>query len=83
MAEIDESLLKTALTLPRDQRAELARNLLLSLEEPDASDPTEVERLWNLEIDRRIDAADESAELDCRIAVERVRAQIRNMNKRT
>ena len=43
-----------ALGLPLDERAQLAHELLLSLEEESALDPEVVERAWAKEVDRRM-----------------------------
>ena len=71
-------LLDRALALPADQRADVARHLLLSLEEAPLDDQNEVDQLWAEEIDTRIDRADagESTESDWREAVERVRKSL-------
>jgi putative addiction module component (TIGR02574 family) len=46
-------LLNLALTLPRKERASLARELIASLDEP-FDDPAEVEAAWKAEIERRV-----------------------------
>lgn len=43
-----------ALELPVRERAQLAQRLLASLDEYTAEDPAEVERAWELEIQRRL-----------------------------
>ena len=43
-----------ALELPASERARLARRLIESLDE-EGEDPTEVERAWEAEIQRRLD----------------------------
>lgn len=43
-----------ALGLPANERARLARRLIESLDE-EIEDPTEVERAWETEIQRRLD----------------------------
>ena len=43
-----------ALELPTSERARLARRLIVSLDE-EVEDPTEVERAWEAEIQRRLD----------------------------
>jgi putative addiction module component (TIGR02574 family) len=47
-----QDLLRDALRLPPEQRADLAAELLASLEGP-ADDPDEVEAAWAVEIERR------------------------------
>lgn len=46
-------LLNRALTLPREERESLARELIASLDEP-FDDPAEVEAAWRAEIERRV-----------------------------
>lgn len=47
-----QELLREALTLPIDQRADVAAELLASLD-ADAEDPAEVEAAWAAEVERR------------------------------
>jgi putative addiction module component (TIGR02574 family) len=73
MATLDE-IRSTILQLPQDDRAELARDLLVSLD----GDPTEtsnVEQVWNDEILARSEAyrRGEVTARDWRASVERVR----------
>lgn len=49
-----DSILKDALTLPADERAELIDTLLSSLDEPDR----EIDALWVKESNARLDAYD-------------------------
>lgn len=51
-----ESVLQEALTLPDEDRAHVAAELLASLETYE--DPDEVEKAWAAEIERRIDRAE-------------------------
>ena len=51
-AGIDE-ITQLALTLPVDQRAQVANALLASLDDPD--DPAEVHEAWTAEIKSRVD----------------------------
>jgi hypothetical protein len=52
-----EQLKQEAAKLPEAQRAELAAELLRSLDPPaDDDDPAEIERLWILEAKRRSEA---------------------------
>lgn len=46
-------LLAEALALSDHERADLAAELLASLDEPDAESQGEIEQLWATEIDRR------------------------------
>ncbi|USQ80173.1 addiction module protein [Ornithinimicrobium faecis] len=48
-----EEITQLALTLPVNERAEVASQLLASLDEP--SDPAEIHRRWTTEITRRVD----------------------------
>jgi putative addiction module component (TIGR02574 family) len=49
-------LLSEALDLPIKQRARLAQELLRSLDDDAAEDPTEVDQAWTREIGRRLSA---------------------------
>jgi putative addiction module component (TIGR02574 family) len=51
-----EQLEAEVLDLPPSDRARLARRLLASLDDEDAEDPQEVERAWEEEIRRRLEA---------------------------
>ena len=51
-----DHLQSEALALPARDRAALAHRLILSLDESDEDDPTEVELAWEEEIRRRLDA---------------------------
>jgi hypothetical protein len=48
-----KALLREALALPDPERADLAAELLASLDEPAADDPETVSALWSEELDRR------------------------------
>lgn len=48
-----EALLQEALKLPHDERADVAAELLASLDEGPEEDPSEVEKAWAAEIERR------------------------------
>ena len=52
MSNRAQELLREALTLPPDERADVAAELLASLDEP-REDPAEVEAAWAAEIERR------------------------------
>ncbi len=48
-----QALLREALALPTEDRADVAAELLASLEEAPPEDPAEVEAAWAQEIERR------------------------------
>jgi len=48
-----QELLREALTLPVNERADVAAELIASLDEPSAQNPAEVEAAWAREIERR------------------------------
>jgi len=48
-----DALLHEALRLPRDQRADVAAELLASLDDEAGDDLNDVERAWAAEIERR------------------------------
>lgn len=48
-----EALLREALALPDEDRANVAAELLASLDAPAAYDPATVRTLWNQELERR------------------------------
>jgi putative addiction module component (TIGR02574 family) len=48
-----EALLQEALKLPHKERADVAAELLASLDAEPAEDPAEVEKAWAAEIERR------------------------------
>jgi hypothetical protein len=48
-----EALLRDALALPVEDRADVAAELLASLDAPAADDPETVRSLWSEELDRR------------------------------
>jgi putative addiction module component (TIGR02574 family) len=52
MTQRAQELLREALALPVEERADIAAELLASLDEP-AEDPAEVEAAWAAEIERR------------------------------
>jgi putative addiction module component (TIGR02574 family) len=53
MTDRAQELLREALTLPIDQRADVAAELLASLDEPSTMDPKAVQAAWASEIERR------------------------------
>ncbi len=48
-----EALLQKALSLPEHERADIAAELLASLDVPATADPATVRNLWSQEIERR------------------------------
>ena len=48
-----QELLREALALPLEERADVAAQLLASLDDAAADDPAEVEAAWAVEIERR------------------------------
>jgi len=48
-----QALLREALALPVDERADVAAELLASLDDAAADDPAEVEAAWAVEIEAR------------------------------
>jgi putative addiction module component (TIGR02574 family) len=48
-----QELLREALTLPVAERADVAAELLASLDDAETEDPAEVEAAWAAEIERR------------------------------
>jgi putative addiction module component (TIGR02574 family) len=48
-----EALLQEALRLPRRERADVAAELLASLDDEPTEDPQELEKAWAAEIERR------------------------------
>lgn len=53
MTDRAQDLLREALTLPIDERADVAAELLASLDDAGAEDPAEVEAAWAAEIEKR------------------------------
>lgn len=53
MTDRTQSLLREALSLSDGERADLAAELLMSLDEPADHDPTEVQQSWAREIEKR------------------------------
>jgi putative addiction module component (TIGR02574 family) len=77
---LNAELVSKAMQLTADERAELARQLILSLEPAEAD--TDAEQAWDAEIERRLEAIDGgTARLtDWRESIERARAAIRKAN---
>ena len=53
MTDRAQALLREALTLSSDERADVAAELLASLEKPATEDPAAVQAAWGREIERR------------------------------
>jgi len=53
-----QEVLREALALPVDERADVAAELLASLDEGGGEDPAEVEAAWAAEIERRLAAVE-------------------------
>jgi putative addiction module component (TIGR02574 family) len=53
MTERAQELLRQALALPSEERADVAAELLASLDEPSPQDQAEVEGAWAREIEKR------------------------------
>jgi putative addiction module component (TIGR02574 family) len=53
MSSRAQELLRDALALPLDERADVAAELLASLDDAEAERPADVEAAWAVEIERR------------------------------
>lgn len=53
MTDEGEALLREALALPDEDRADVAAKLLASLDAPQADDPEVVQALWRHELEQR------------------------------
>jgi putative addiction module component (TIGR02574 family) len=53
MSDRAQTLLREALSLSPDERADVAAELLASLDEPASEDPAAVQAAWATEIERR------------------------------
>jgi putative addiction module component (TIGR02574 family) len=75
-----QELLREALTLPIAERADVAAELLASLDATDADNPAEVEAAWTSEIERRARRvmAGESAGIPWSDVRQRAEAELRN-----
>jgi putative addiction module component (TIGR02574 family) len=74
---LQSELKNKVLDLPRAERAELARDLILSLEDQ-VADP-DADAAWEVEIERRLAAVDrgEVQPVDWRDAIERIRGTLK------
>ena len=72
---LDLDMITKALELSPEDRAELARHLLRSLEAPDADD--DAEQAWAQEIDERLEKADRSKAADWDTVLQRIRGSLR------
>ena len=75
-----QELLRQALTLPIAERADVAAELLASLDGAETDNPAEVEAAWASEIERRARRvmADESAGIPWSDVRQRAEAELRN-----
>jgi putative addiction module component (TIGR02574 family) len=73
-------LMNKAMELAADERAELARQLILSLDSPPPD--SDADEAWNEEIERRLQRADrgDAKLIDWRESVERARKSLREVN---
>jgi len=71
------------MTLPREERARLAHELLLSLDDPTGRDSPDSEEAWTKEIERRArELADGSVEpIDWEVARERIVRRLRERRR--
>lgn len=78
-----QELLAAALSLPADQRAELAHDLLASLDDREDLSPDEWEAVWSDEIERRVhDLRSGKAEtIDGDEALRQVRDRLQSRSK--
>ena len=76
---IHAELIDRVLNLPPDERAELARQLILSLETVALDAGDDVDTAWEAEIDRRLAQVDrgEVALRDWRQSIERIRGTLK------
>jgi putative addiction module component (TIGR02574 family) len=72
----EQELTAQAMSLPADQRAQLARRLILSLESPDYD--ADADQLWGREIEQRLAAIDrgEVEPLEWRASIDRIRQSL-------
>jgi putative addiction module component (TIGR02574 family) len=74
---LQTELISQVLHLPADDRAELARQIILSLDEP--AQDADAEIAWEAEIERRLGQIDrgEVTLLEWRESIERIRANLK------
>ena len=72
---LDTTTIAKALELSSEDRAELARHLLLSLESDDYD--TDAQQAWAEEIDRRLEQSDRTKAADWPTVLQRVRTSLR------
>jgi len=72
---LDTTTIAKALELSSEDRAELARHLLLSLESDDYD--TDAQQAWAEEIDRRLEKSDRTKAADWPTVLQRVRTSLR------
>lgn len=79
MSSRAQDLLREALTLPLDERANVAAELLASLDDAEAERPADVEAAWAAEIERRARRAlaDESGGIRWEDVRRRAEAELR------
>jgi hypothetical protein len=79
---LSTEMISKALELPPDDRAELARKLILSLDPLETDDGAQ--EAWNLEIERRLISMDRQADtlVDWKDSVGRARAAIAKVKPR-
>ena len=72
-------LLNRVMTLPDNERAELARQLIISLESAAPEAGADLDAAWDAEIERRLEQVDRGeVELrDWRQSIERIRATLK------
>ncbi len=72
------------MSLSVEDRAELAKQLLLSLEPPNANTPEEVEAAWAAEIKRRLEQVDrgEVTPIDAREAIAGARRSLEQRRRK-
>jgi putative addiction module component (TIGR02574 family) len=77
---LDTRTITKALELSAEDRAELARHLLLSLESDDFDQ--DAQQAWAKEIERRLEEADRSKAADWTTVLQRVRSSLRRNHKK-
>ena len=77
-------LVDQVMDLPAKKRAELARRLILSLEQADFDSAQDVEHAWEAEIEKRLTALDrgDTKPLEWRASVRRIRRSLKRRKAR-